>query len=390
VALVDAGLMKLKQHEFGEDDAVILDECPCQACSRKISRKRLHGLLKSNNNTVAIQLVTQHNVTYMMGLVTRMRKAILNKSYPDFCRKFIDAQFPNPQDVPAWVTDALNAAGISLTATKEDTVTVTAEELGGNSSFDPAATLGLRSHLKRKWDASFQGLVDNPTSKSKCDEWFEKIFQQYNESGRFYHTGVHLKEMLDYWALLMQQDDSLSPWSNVISWATFFHDAIYDPRSSQNEKDSAKLFQQFWKEAFCIDIEKASAPDTDTTRLAKLVVMLIHATEKHEIITDPTMTDREVELQKVFLDVDMAVIGKKKEAYLTYAGLIRKEYAFVDRPVYCEKRAKILTGFLQNKKQIFLSDFFHNALEQQARNNLKDEIDLLQRGAIPGDEHGPI
>jgi predicted metal-dependent HD superfamily phosphohydrolase len=385
VALVDAGIIKLKQHEFGQDDAVIQDECPCQACSRRISRKRLHGLLKSNNNTVAIQLLTQHNVTYMMGLVTRMRKAILNQSYPDFCRKFIDGQFPNPQDVPAWVTDALSAAGISIAAYKE--YTVKAEELRRNSCFDPAATSGLRGHLKREWDASFQGLVDGPTSKSKCDEWFEKIFQQHNESGRFYHTAVHLKEMLDYWALLMQQDDSLSPWSNVISWATFFHDAIYNPRSSHNERDSSQLFQQFWKEAFCIDMDKARAPATDTTCLAKLVVMLIHATEKHEITTDPTMIDTEVELQKVFLDVDMAVLGKKKEAYLAYAGLIRKEYAFVDRPVYCEKRAEILTGFLQNKKQIFLSEFFHNALEQQARKNLKDEIDLLQLGAIPGDQH---
>jgi len=114
VALTDTGLIKLKQHEFAFDDRVLEERCPCPACSRGVSRTRLHTLLKSGNTTVAIQLLTQHNVSYMMRLVTRMRQAIMDQKYPDFCRQFLRAQFSNPNDIPSWAVDAMDAAGITI------------------------------------------------------------------------------------------------------------------------------------------------------------------------------------------------------------------------------------------------------------------------------------
>lgn len=125
VALVDEGQMKLKRHEFApgnpdENSNVPIDaECPCEACSRGISRGRLHALLKANN-PIAVQLVTQHNVTYMMGLVSRMREVILQKEFPLFVRNFMKKHFADEsnttsnEQVPEWVKGALNAAGISL------------------------------------------------------------------------------------------------------------------------------------------------------------------------------------------------------------------------------------------------------------------------------------
>jgi queuine tRNA-ribosyltransferase len=125
VALVDEGQMKLKRHEFApgnpdENSNVPIDsECPCEACSRGVSRGRLHALLKANN-PIAVQLVTQHNVTYMMGLVSRMRNAILQKEFPLFVRNFMKKHFADESNsftngqVPEWVKGALNAAGIPL------------------------------------------------------------------------------------------------------------------------------------------------------------------------------------------------------------------------------------------------------------------------------------
>ena len=47
-----------------------------------------------------------------------MREAIKQDTYADFARKFVRDQFRGKenggQDVPAWVKDALDAAGISL------------------------------------------------------------------------------------------------------------------------------------------------------------------------------------------------------------------------------------------------------------------------------------
>jgi len=122
VALVDEGQMKLKRHEFApgnpneNSNIPIDDKCYCEACSRGISRGRLHALLKANN-PIAVQLLTQHNVTYMMGLVSRMRKSILEKEFPSFVRGFIETHFSangGNKQVPEWVKGALNAAGILL------------------------------------------------------------------------------------------------------------------------------------------------------------------------------------------------------------------------------------------------------------------------------------
>ena len=117
VALVDEGLVKLKRHEFapgrgGNSNIPIDPNCPCEACSRGITRGRLHALLKANN-PIAVQLITQHNVSYMMGLVTRMREAILKHEFPGFVKTFMEKHFDG-QPVPEWVQEALKAAGIEL------------------------------------------------------------------------------------------------------------------------------------------------------------------------------------------------------------------------------------------------------------------------------------
>jgi len=70
------------------------------------------------NNPLAATLMTHHNIAYMMYLVRGMRKAIMEDRYPTYVRGFIHDQFRGSdkggQDVPSWVKDALQEAGISL------------------------------------------------------------------------------------------------------------------------------------------------------------------------------------------------------------------------------------------------------------------------------------
>lgn len=114
VALVDEGQLKLKQHEFAlQRDRVIERGCPCQACARGISRARIHALLKSQNS-LAAQLLTQHNVCYMMGFVTRMREAVLEKRFEKFTNDYLKSHFGEPSKIPSWVQEALEAAGIHV------------------------------------------------------------------------------------------------------------------------------------------------------------------------------------------------------------------------------------------------------------------------------------
>lgn len=120
VALVPGespGTMKLKSNEYSNDPRVIMEGCKCIACKGGISRARLHFLLKSDN-PLAATLLTHHNIAYMMFLVRGMREAIMNDTYGDYVRNFVNDQFRGKQnggqDTPKWVVDALHSAGIQL------------------------------------------------------------------------------------------------------------------------------------------------------------------------------------------------------------------------------------------------------------------------------------
>lgn len=111
------GTLRLKAHQCAEDYRVIAEGCKCMACKGGFTRARLYSMLK-NDNPLAVSLVTHHNLAYMMTLNRRMRDAIKDDSYANFARSFVKDQFIGKenggQDVPTWVTEALDAAGILL------------------------------------------------------------------------------------------------------------------------------------------------------------------------------------------------------------------------------------------------------------------------------------
>ena len=251
---------------------------------------------------------------------------------------------------------------------------VNAAHINENVEFDATKRPNLRDELLVYWNNVMKETTKSTSSESNDnntqsdDEWFQRIYKQHNEDGRYYHTAVHLKEMLDYIDILYSSNTISSSQYVPMVLATFFHDVVYNPKSGTNEKDSAILFEEFAK-----DVSLETTPSSN-------VVTMIHATEKHQIIP---MNDPKMQMaQEYFLDIDMSVLGKKSHAYLVYASLIRKEYSFVEHDTYCSKRAEILESFLE--KTIYQSKLFQSTIEDQAKKNLQHEIDLLKRGIIPG------
>jgi predicted metal-dependent HD superfamily phosphohydrolase len=236
--------------------------------------------------------------------------------------------------------------------------------------------------------------------------WKEKIRISMTEPRRYYHTHMHLEEMLGYMDIFISfrgaslqqtaeqtaeessdcKDGNVNAIRATMTLAILFHDAIYDPKSDTNEEDSEFLFGTFASEltqAMLIATERlppvhSSKPFTSPLFDFDRVKRYILATKYHNtsITDDPVLA--------IFLDTDMAVLGKVAAAYDVYAGSIRREFIHVDRSLYCRKRAQVLSSFLSNKS-IFSSQYMKDAFEVQARENLSREIDLLSREIIPGE-----
>jgi hypothetical protein len=89
--------------------------------------------LFSENTTLAGQLLTVHNIAYMMQLVRGMRQAIVEHRYREFVVDFLKVQFPmgsgvsggsggsggSGKKVPNWVVEALLAVNIDLSQVVE-------------------------------------------------------------------------------------------------------------------------------------------------------------------------------------------------------------------------------------------------------------------------------
>jgi len=114
VALVPRGTLRLKAHEFGSSLAKVDDDCRCSCC-QGYTRAALHALFRTNE-ALAAQLLTTHNVAYMMRLMREMRDKIMQgeEAYHGFIRAFLAVQFPPPEEVPDWVKDALKEAGVKI------------------------------------------------------------------------------------------------------------------------------------------------------------------------------------------------------------------------------------------------------------------------------------
>jgi predicted metal-dependent HD superfamily phosphohydrolase len=148
----------------------------------------------------------------------------------------------------------------------------------------------------------------------------------------------------------------------------FFHDVIYDPKSSTNEEDSAKLFQAFSRER---DFLKESDITTVTDYILKTKAHVTDAHLQKDVFGDSDL--------HVFLDLDMSILGSESSVYDQYAEAIRQEYIHVPLSAYTHGRAAVLEKFLLTPN-IFSTATFRALLETKARENIAREIERLRGG----------
>jgi predicted metal-dependent HD superfamily phosphohydrolase len=182
---------------------------------------------------------------------------------------------------------------------------------------------------------------------------YERLMVCWAEPHRRYHTLHHLRECLTTFDEV--RDQAQRP--GEIDLALWFHDAFYDPRRHDNEERSA----QWAREA----VQEAGLPQD----VADRVYALVMATRHEAPPEDPDA--------RLLVDVDLASLGAEARRFDEDDLQIRAEYAHVPEIEYREGRRRVLGSFLA-RPRLYSTDYFHSALEERARNNLRRAIARLE------------
>jgi predicted metal-dependent HD superfamily phosphohydrolase len=182
---------------------------------------------------------------------------------------------------------------------------------------------------------------------------FQVICSHYAAPDRHYHTLQHLTECLD----LFEKAIELATHPAEVEMALWFHDAIYNTASKENEAQSAQWASN--------ELSKAGVLPASIDRIHALIMATCHTSL-------PTTND-----ECLLVDIDLAILGASPDRFAEYEQQIRTEYSFVPEPIFNQKRQEILQGFL-DRQTIYSTQYFQNKLELRARQNIKRSIDLLQ------------
>ncbi|MGI8433659.1 MAG: HD domain-containing protein [Nocardioidaceae bacterium] len=180
-----------------------------------------------------------------------------------------------------------------------------------------------------------------------------ELVRAYADPVRHYHDVHHML------AVLAGIDElaSVATAPRLVSLAGFFHDAVYDAPSADNEERSAQLAGSA--------LEQAGLTADEAAEVARLVRL----TTRH----DPVLGDRD---GAVLCDADLAVLAGAEASYAAYVRAVRAEYSFASDDQWRTGRSEVLERLLG------LDRLFHTALghlrwEARARRNLAAELAAL-------------
>jgi predicted metal-dependent HD superfamily phosphohydrolase len=182
----------------------------------------------------------------------------------------------------------------------------------------------------------------------------------YSAPDRHYHGLRHIETLLglaDACAGVIADRDAVEA-------AIWFHDALYDPRRSDNEEQSALLA-----------VERL-AGTAESGRIERIADM-IRATAGHAL---PEMASAEARQDcALFLDMDLAILGSPAADFDVYEAEVRREYGWVSDAQWRLGRRAVLAGFL-SRPSIYATGRFQASHEAAARRNLKRAIARLEDG----------
>ncbi len=200
---------------------------------------------------------------------------------------------------------------------------------------------------------------------TRSDAARDELIGLYAGADRHYHGLAHIAAML---ADLTMYGGGLRDRDAVVL-AILYHDAIYEPRRSDNEAASAAMAG-----------DRLTALGCAPARVARIEELILAT---HHGLTAVAPDDHDLAL---LVDIDLAILAAPPAIYQDYAQAIHREYAHVGDTDYRAGRARVLGAFL-DRDAIYATDGLRDRWEATARANLATEIAALSDGGCAA---GPI
>lgn len=211
------------------------------------------------------------------------------------------------------------------------------------------------AELHAAWSAA---VGDGPAARGAFDE----VVGRHRQPHRRYHGVRHVTWVVRHILQLAGEvEDGVADLGAVIA-AAFYHDAVYDPRASDNEAASAALAERV--------LGDLGWPAARRTAVGEM----IRATATHQAGAG---TDT-----AVLVDADLAVLGSEPAAYQAYVAGVRAEYAHVDAESWRAGRGAVLRDLLR-RRPLYATAPAQRQWGPRAAANMTAELATLATPATP-------
>lgn len=193
------------------------------------------------------------------------------------------------------------------------------------------------------------------------DSIISDLRKLYDAPGRYYHTWEHiiacLEKLFEIATELSLSDEDMA----IIGGAILFHDEIY-------EVTSGKYYQANEDRSAHSAYHRLKSHGVDSLKCVEISRLIRETAHGRVSLGDDMLT-------RIMHDIDMSILGTSAPEYRIYGHSIRNELSPLVSGSEFEKlrREKFLVPTLK-EKHIFVTPYFQDTHEGQARTNLKAEL----------------
>ena len=187
------------------------------------------------------------------------------------------------------------------------------------------------------------------------------LLGRLREPHRHYHSATHVMWVLRHVEALLPAAYPRTD-GDAVRLAALYHDAVYDPRASDNEAVSAQLARSVAEQLGW------------TQPQADLVHALVLATALDGEV--PRRDEPDHDAYCVLLDADLAILGAEPNDYQAYVNGVRREYAHVSDDDWHTGRSAVLRHLL-DLDPLYRTATMRRDRTARARANIAAELAAL-------------